>query len=674
MPIGYIETNRIELWNRRAARERGSVAMTSHRICFLPAGQHGEIEAGTTLREAARLLGVGIETICGGQSVCGKCKVRVLEGPQPEHGISSSGAHVSPPTPDEQRYTGRRPLRDGERLSCQARVQGDVVIYVPEESRVDRPIILKATSDRSIEIAPMLHKHYVRPAPPSMADPRGDWERLAAALDAHFALRQLRIDPFALRQLPTALRAGKGAVTATVWDGREVIRVEAGYSERAYGLAVDLGTTTVAAHLCDVATGEVLASSATINPQVAHGEDVMNRIASSNGPNRLEAMQRLVVDAVGGLARETATQASITPLDIAEVVLVANTAMHHIFLGLDVQALGIVPFTPAVSGALDFKARDVGLAILPSANVHLLPIQAAFVGGDNVAVLIAEEPHLGDEVQLIIDIGTNAELLLGNRNRLLSASCPTGPALEGACIKFGTRATPGAIEKVRIDPATEAVRFRVIGNPRWSTRVEPGALQARGLCGSAILETVAEMFRAGIIDRTGCIRNGGGSPRVRPCAEGGYEFVVAWAEQTAIGVDITVTQEDIRAIQLAKAALYTGGQLLLRRFGIARPDRVVLAGAFGSVIDVQRALWLGMFPDCGIENVRAAGNAAGDGARIALLNRHKRAEAERMARQVEYVELTAEPGFMDSFVDATHLPHATDHFPSIADGWLAQRE
>ncbi|MFN8624874.1 MAG: ASKHA domain-containing protein [Candidatus Binatia bacterium] len=648
--------------------------MTTHRVCFLPSGECGEIAAGTTLREAARLLGVGIETICGGQSVCGKCKVRVLEGPHPEQGIASHGSHVSPPTPEELRYTGRRPLRAGERLSCQARVRGDVVVYVPEESRVDRPIILKAACERSIDIAPTLHQHYVRPAPPSLTDPRGDWERLGAALDAHFALPHLRIDPYALRQLPAALRAGDGAVTATVWNGQEVIRIEPGYSERAYGLAVDLGTTTVAAYLCDVASGEVLASSAMMNPQIAHGEDVMNRIASSKGRDRLEAMRRLVVDAVGALARETATQASIAPLDIAEVVLVANTAMHHIFLGLDVQALGIVPFTPAVSGAVDVKARDVGLAILPSANVHLLPIEAAFVGADNVAVLIAEEPHRRDEVQLIIDIGTNAELLLGNRDRLLSASCPTGPALEGACIKFGTRATPGAIDKVRIDPATGDVRFRVIGNPRWSTRVEPGTLQARGLCGSAILETVAEMFHAGIVDRSGRIRNGGGSPRVRPCTDGGFEFVVAWAEQTAIGIDITVTQEDVRAIQLAKAALYTGGQLLLRRFGIARPDRVTLAGAFGSVIDVERALWLGMFPDCGIENVRAVGNAAGDGARIALLNRHKRAEAERMARQVEYVELTAEPGFMDAFVDATHLPHATDHFPSLADGWLAHCE
>jgi uncharacterized 2Fe-2S/4Fe-4S cluster protein (DUF4445 family) len=644
--------------------------MSPHRVCFLPSGHVGAVEEGTTLREAARLLGLGIESICGGQGLCGKCVVRVVERPNAEHGVTSSPAHVSPASAEERRYAGRGKLREGERLSCQACVRGDLVLYVPEESRVDRPVVLKAACDRPIEVAPMIRKRYVELAPPDMANPVGDWERLSAALERRFALPGLRIDPYALRSLSLALRAGAGAITATVWADHEVIRIEPGYCERAYGLAVDLGTTTVAAYLCDLATGELLATSSMLNPQIAYGEDVMNRIASAKGRDRLATMQRLVVDAAGSLAREAALQASITPEDIVEVVLVANTAMHHIFLGLDVQALGIVPFTPAISGALDLKARDLGLAILPSANVHVLPIEAAFVGADNVGVLIAEEPHERDEIQLIIDIGTNAELLLGNRSRILSASCPTGPALEGACIKFGTRATAGAIAEVRIHPRTLEVRFRVLGNPKWSTRLPASEVQARGLCGSAVLEAVAELLRAGIVDRTGRIGNGCASERVRPCPEGGYEFVIAWAEQTVIGEDITVTQDDVRAIQLAKAALYAGSQLLLRRFGVERPDRVVLAGAFGSVIDIERALCLGLFPDCGIENVRAVGNAAGDGARMALLSRHKRAEAERMARQVEYVELTTEPGFMELFTEATHLPHATDSFPSLRGEWL----
>lgn len=637
-----------------------------HRVCFLPAVQCSEVDEGVTLREAARLLGVGIETICGGQAVCGKCKVRVLES---GHGqdVASRADHLSALSAEEQRYAARRQLRPGERLSCQAYVRGDVVVYVPEESRVGRPIVLKSAGDRHCDILPTIHKYYVVPAAASMEDPVGDWERLTATLERQFGLARLSIDAHALRQLSRTLREGKGAVTVTVWSGREVLRVETGYSEGVYGLAVDLGTTTMAAFLCDLASGEVLATSSMMNPQIAYGGDVMNRIASAKGADRLAAMQRLVVDAVGSLAREAVTQAALTPEDIVEVVLVANTAMHHIFLGCDVQALGIVPFTPAISGPVDLKARELGLAVLPSANVHLLPIEAAFVGADNVAVLIAEAPHTHDEVQLIIDIGTNAELLLGNRQRLLSASCPTGPALEGACIKFGMRATAGAIEKVRIDPHTYEVRFRVIGNPKWSTRLAAEEVQARGLCGSAVLEAVAELRRAGIVNQGGGIEAIHGLQRVRPSPDGGYEFVIAWAEQTSIGEDVTITQDDIRAIQLAKAALYAGSQILLRRFGVERPDRVVLAGAFGSVIDIERALRIGLFPDCGIENVRSVGNAAGDGARIALLNRAKRAEAAQMARRVEYVELTNEPDFMDLFMEATLLPHATHSFPSVPD-------
>ncbi len=642
--------------------------MSRHQVCFLPSGQSGEIDEGTTLRDAARLFGLGIETICGGLASCGKCKVRILEGRNEEHGVNSSLAHLSAASPVELRSGGRGGLRPDERLSCQARVQGELIVYIPEESRIGRPIVLKEAGNRSIDIVPMIRKRYVELPPADMADQIGDWERLCTELEQRFDLRQPAIDSRALRSLSPALRAGNRAITVTVWGDREVIRVEPGYSEVAHGLAVDLGTTTVAAYLCDLASGELLATGSMLNPQIEYGEDVMTRIASARESGRLETMHRLIVDALGGLARDVALQASITPEDIVEMVLVGNTAMHHIFLGLDVQSLGVVPFTPSISHSLNVKARDLGLAIQPSANVHVLPIEAGFVGADNVAVLIAEEPYARDEVQLIIDIGTNGELLLGNRERILSASCATGPALEGACIKFGMRATQGAIDKVRIDPRTLEVRFSVIGNTRWSTRQEPGQVRARGLCGSAVIDAVAEMFSAGILNKSGRIGESGGSARLRSSPQGGREFVIAWAEQTAIDEDITVTQEDVRAIQLAKGALYAGSKLLLRRLGIDRPDRVVLAGAFGSVIDVERALRIGLFPDCGLENVRVAGNAAGDGARIALLNREKRAEAERLAREVEYVELTTEPEFAHSFVQATQLPHATDAFPSVREG------
>ncbi len=633
--------------------------MDGHRVCFLPSGLSAEVEAGTLLWDAARELGLGIETICGGRASCGKCKVRVLEDGD-EHGVDSSAAHLSAPSADEVSAAERGLLADGERFSCQARVEGDVLVYLPEESRVGRPVVLKAARERSVDISPAIRKYYVELPPPTLDSQAGDWERLGAELEQRFGLRETCIDVTVLQGLATTVRADKGAVTATVWSDREVIRVEPGYSERAYGLAVDLGTTTIAAYLCDLATGELLATASMLNPQIEFGEDVMTRISSASAGGHGAEMQRLVVNALGSLARDTALQASIAADDVAEMVVVANTAMHHMFLGLDVKSLGLVPFAPSISHSVDIKARDLGLAILPSANVHVLPVEAGFVGADNVGVLIAEEPYGRDEIQLIIDVGTNAELLLGNRERMLSASCPTGPALEGASIKFGTRAAEGAIDKVRIDPDTLEVRFTVIGNPKWSNELEPHEIGARGLCGTAVIDAVAEMFGAGIVEKNGRVNVELESRRLRDAGKGGREFVIAWAEQTAIGEDITVTQGDVRAMQLAKGALYAGSQLLLRRLGVEKPDRVVLAGGFGSVIDRERALRIGMFPNCPLENVSAVGNAAGDGARMALLSRTKRAEAERQAREVEYVELTNEPGFQESFIAATLLPHESD--------------
>jgi uncharacterized 2Fe-2S/4Fe-4S cluster protein (DUF4445 family) len=469
--------------------------------------------------------------------------------------------------------------------------------------------------------------------------------------------------------LPETLRVGRGQLTVTVWRGREVIRFEPGFHERALGLAVDLGTTTLGALLCDLATGTVLAQASTHNPQIRWGEDIMNRIASANREGQLALMQRSAAEAIGELARDATLAIGATPADVVELVVVANTVMHHIFLGLDVHSLGVVPFSPTVSRPLDIKARELGIPVLPSANVHLLPIEAGFVGADNVAAVLAEAPHETDALTLLIDIGTNGELVLGNRRRLLSASCPTGPALEGANIRFGMRAARGAIEKVRVDPATREVRFRVIGQPRWSDRILPGDIGALGLCGSAVLEAVAELFRAGVIDRTGRLYAEQPCRRLRQGTDGMWEFVLAWAGETAIGKDIALTQADVRAIQLAKAALYAGSRLLLERFGAPRPDRVVLAGAFGSVIDLERALAIGLFPDCGLDNVTAVGNAAGDGARMALLNVVAREEAERLARRIEYIELSTTPGFNDQFVAATQLPHAEDPFPSTELRW-----
>ena len=628
--------------------------MKKHQVIFQPSGRRGEVEEGTTLQEAARQLGVELDAICGGKQVCGKCKVR----------INSRLDHLSPMTDPERELLSTEHGAVGDyRLACAARVLGDVLVFVPQESRREKQIVRKTATERAIPLRPAIRKCYAELTPATLEDPQADWERLQAELDRGFGLEGLSIDVRALLKLQDRIREGGWRVTATVWMDREVIRVEPGYREASYGLAVDVGTTTVAGYLCDLSTGRVVATSALMNPQVAYGEDVMSRIAyAMNHDDGLARLNEAIIEGLNLIARQATEQVGLTPDDIVEVCLVGNTCMHHLVLGLDPYHLGVTPFAPALSRSLDVKARELGLRVAPGANVHLLPIEAGFVGADNVGVLIAEEPYNQEEMTLIMDIGTNGELVLGNRQRLLSASCATGPAFEGAHIKHGMRAAPGAIERVEINSQTLEVRFKVIGLSRWSHALEEP--RAKGICGSGIMDAVAEMFEAGVIEASGRFNADLETPRLR-VTEQGPEFVIAWASQTAIGRVITVSLADVRAVQLGKAALYAGARLLMRRLGVEQLDRVILAGAFGSYINKESALALGLFPDCNLERVYAVGNAAGDGARIALLNVDKRREAEEIARRVEYVELTVEPGFQEAFMEAMYFPHMRDAFPHV---------
>ncbi len=632
--------------------------MKQHRVVFLPSNTVTSADDGCTLLSCARQAGEDIETICGEKASCGKCVVRIIEGENRKHNVISTMAHLSGATDQEKQHTQKHQLAPDERLACQAQIRGDLVIFIPEKSRTHRLVVRKETGKKEIKADPTIRKYQVKLTPPDMTDATADWERLRRHLETQHNLINPAIDYQVLKSLPALLRKNNWEITVTLWNDKEVIRIEPGDRKSAYGLAVDIGTTSVAGYLCDLLTGEVTATEAMMNPQVKYGEDVISRIAyTDNHTDGLGKLNQEIILALNKLANNLTTRNQLLPEDITEVVLAGNTAMHHILLGLDVHTLGRVPFSPCISRSVDIKARELGLDVLPSANVHVLPLEAGFVGADNVAVLIAEQPYLQDDMLLIIDIGTNGELVLGNREKLLCASCATGPALEGASIKFGTRAARDTIDKVRIDPETFEVRFSVIGKPEWHTQRPPEEIGARGLCGSGILDAVAEMFTAGIIQKNGSMNNAPESPRMRRDADNMPEFVIAWAKETAIGRDITVTQKDVRAIQLAKAAIYAGSQILLRHLGIDRPDKVILAGAFGSVLDKKRALVLGMFPDCGIKNVLSVGNAAGDGARFALVNKAKRAEAERIARQVYYIELTNEPDFQDTFISATHFPH-----------------
>jgi uncharacterized 2Fe-2S/4Fe-4S cluster protein (DUF4445 family) len=638
----------------------------THHLVLMPSGRQGKVPNGTTVMEAAHTLGVEIEAVCGGHQTCRKCLVCPERGSFPKYGIVSSDDHLTPPEFTEQRYAATHDVDLKQyRMACAARVVGDMVISVPETSLARRQVFRKGTSDHSIEVAPALRSLYVAVEPPALGS-RGDWQRLQSALAKQHNLRNLSIAAPSLRALQQVLREGAWAVTVTLWQDTEVIRVEPGCVESLYGLAVDIGSTTVVVYLCDLVTGSLLATEAEMNPQVRFGEDIMSRISYAAEPGGTERLHHAVIHALDKLAAGAAMKAGIVPNKIVDMVVVGNSVMTHLFLGIDPRELGGLPFALANDEALDLKVRDVGLkAVCGEGRIHVLPSIAAYVGADTVGALLAALPAHTDEITLIVDIGTNAEMALASRDSIAASSSPTGPAFEGAQISHGQRAAVGAIERFRLDAYSGQVRYKVVGDPRWSDELAPGeTLAPTGICGSGIIEIVAELFSAGLILASGRLPPAEAHARLRTDGASG-EFVVAPADETASGRAIVITQHDVRAIQLAKAALYAGIRLLMEHQGIDHIDQIKLAGAFGSYIDPRHAMTIGMIPDCDLRRVEAIGNAAGDGARIALLNLEQRRAAQTLARRIEYVETAAHPHFHDYFVDAMTLPHASDQFPHL---------
>jgi len=665
--------------------------MKKHTIILQPSGRRGQSDEGMSVRSAARELGVEIESICAENATCGKCMVLIEEGRFEKYNIDSQRGNLSPVTAEEAAYFSRRPklLKEkgwevGEvRLSCQCKILGDVLINVPEESRGNKQIVRKSARERAIEIKPSIRKYLVTMSPPNLERPIADWERLAKGLETSMALVRgtdvklprwydLTIDYQCLRTLSKTLRESKWNVTVSVWQDTEVIEVQAGYVEDSYGAAVDIGSTTVALYLCNLRTGELLAAESEMNPQIVYGEDVMSRIQYTiEHPDGLEKLHKAVIATLNKLLKQAAQTAKIKTSEILEMVLVGNSTMHHLLLNLHPKDLGLAPFVPAIHKSIDVKARELGLHINSSGNIHILPTIASFVGADTSAVILAEEPHKQDENWLLIDVGTNAELVLGNRKRLVCTSTPTGPALEGAHVEYGMRAAPGAMERVHIDETTLEPKYKVIGVEGWNTDHAEFKGQVKGICGSAIIDSVAELFRAGIVDSRGKFKkdlNTTSSPKGNRVREGesGWEYVLAWAEETSIGRDIPITQQDVRQIQLAKAALFVAARTLLKRSNLQSPDKIILAGGFGSFIDKEKAMLIGLIPDCELTNVYAVGNAAGDGARIALLNVEKRNEIDDVTRQVERFELPTDPEFQNQFMLATSFPHMSEPFEHIA--------
>lgn len=632
-------------------------------VVFMPSGKRGHFPQGTPLLQAARSLGVDIDSVCGGRALCGRCQVLVAEGEFAKLGVSSSTASLTELSEPEKRFSKRAPLAAGRRLSCSTRVLADVVIDVPAGSQVHRQVVRKEADARVIELNPVVRLHYVQVKEPDMHDPSGDLRRLFEALDREWDLKNVTCDLAVLQVLQGALRAGSWQVTVAVHAEKQIIGVWPGLHEAVFGLAVDIGSTTIAAHLCDLTSGEVVASAGAMNPQIRFGEDLMSRVSySMMNPGGAALMTAAVREALNGLATDVARAAGVTHEDILEATIVGNPIMHHLLLGIDPVELGGAPFALATDTSLTLRANVIDLKLHRNARVYVLPCIAGHVGADAAGMVLSERPDMGSEMTLLVDVGTNAEIVLGNQDRLVACSSPTGPAFEGAQISCGQRAAPGAIERVRIDRETLEPRFKVIGSDLWSD--DPGFEKSiasagiTGVCGSGIIEVIAEMYLAGIINQDGVL-DGRLAARSSRIVENGRTFAYLLHRGVAgtNTVEMKITQNDVRAIQLAKAALYAGVALLMDRLGIEHVDRIRLAGAFGSHIDVKYATILGMLPDCDLSQVRSAGNAAGTGARIALLDATSRGVIESLVRRIEKVETAIEPRFQQHFVEAMAIPH-----------------
>jgi uncharacterized 2Fe-2S/4Fe-4S cluster protein (DUF4445 family) len=637
------------------------------KIVFTPSGRRGTFPHGTPVLDAARSLGVDVDSVCGGRGLCGRCQIVCAEGNFAKHAITSRSDHLSPSGEVEQRYGERRtPLKEDRRLSCQALIQGDLVIDVPPESQMHRQVVRKKAEHRDIILDTSIHLYFVEVQEADMHEPTGDLQRLLHALSWEWQLNDLDCDPVVLPDLQSALRKGKWHVTVAIHNQSRIIAIWPGFKRDVYGLAVDIGSTTIAAHLVNLTIGDVVATGGIMNPQIRFGEDLMSRVSYvMMHPEGAQEMTEVVRGGVNELLQEVAREGGIEPEEILEVTVAGNPIMHHLFLGLSPVELGGAPFALSTDAALNLSARELDLHINRGAVVYVLPCIAGHVGADAAAMVLAEEPHMLDEISLVVDVGTNAEIILGNREQLLACSSPTGPAFEGAQISCGQRAAPGAIERVRIDPESFEVRFSVIGSKLWSD--DPGftdsveAFGVTGICGSGIIEAVAEMYLTGIISEDGVVDGSMAQRTNRVIPEDRtWSFVLHDGEQL-----ISVTQNDVRQIQLAKAALYAGVKLLMDRANIDAVDRIRLAGAFGNHIDAKYAMVLGLVPDCDLAKVESAGNAAGTGARIALLNVASRREIETVVREIEKIETAVEPKFQEYFVDAMAFPNKTDEFPKL---------
>ncbi|MEM3507013.1 MAG: ASKHA domain-containing protein [Candidatus Bathyarchaeia archaeon] len=618
-------------------------------ITFQPEGKRATAKINENLLKIAQKASIGIDSTCGGRGICGKCRVIIRLGNEFLSNVSAI----------EEKHLSEEEIKKGYRLACLTTIikKGKIIVEVPLESRVGYQRLLIKGIERKVLLNPAISKIDLELKKPTLDDVKADVHRIFEKLK-EIGINVKRIDYRALRKSPYSLREKNWRVSVIVWKNEEIIDIEPlNELNNPCGFAIDIGTTKLAGYLLDLKTGKLLATSSAMNPQIPYGEDIISRITyAMDSEKKLQELSELVKNELNRLIKEACNEANIDPSKVYEVVAVGNTAMHHIFLKIPPKYVSLSPYPAVVQNSLEFKARDLGININEGGYVHTLPCIAGFVGADAVADILSTELHKSKQIAMTIDIGTNTEIMVGNEKRILACSAASGPAFEGAHIKYGMRASNGAIEKVWIDPYSLEVEYKTINNEK-----------PKGLCGSGIVDAIAEMLKAGILDRKGRINTNLKSSRLK-IKNGIPEFLIAWKDETNINEDISITQADVREIQLAKAAIFTGISILLKRLKISAEslERIFLAGAFGTYVNPQSARILGLYPDISLDRIKFVGNTAGSGARMALLSLDVRKEAEEIVNKIEYIELANDPEFKDEFLKAMYFPHMEiEKFPRV---------
>jgi len=593
-------------------------------VIFEPSGKR-IISDKETLLEIAREAGVELRTDCGGQGTCGKCKVQIIE----------CLGKVSEPSEEERKHLSDEEISEGYRLACQLIVKGKLKVMIPPESRSEARRISDYSVEEEVELLPAVRKVHVKLKKPSLEHPLADFERLREEVG------DVKISLALLRKLPFILRESNWDVTAVLWND-ELVNLEAGdTTERCYGLAIDIGSSKLICHLVDLTTGETISKNFVENPQVAYGEDIVSRITyASRSEENLRKLQRLVVEALNNLINEVCREAGVDEEEIYEAVVVGNSVMHHIFFGISPKFIGASPFTPAVRDFVSYPAREIGLRVCEEARVTSLPLIAGFVGADATSNLLLTRIYRRDEVSMVIDIGTNTEILLGNRERVLVCSAPSGPAFEGAHIEHGMKAVSGAIERVRIDG--DNILYETIDGEK-----------PKGICGSGLIDLIAELYRNGWINKNGkfvkeCDRITGESPRA---------LILVPPEESWSRKAITVSEKDISEFLMAKGAIRAAWMILTKRLGISpeEVERIYIAGSFGRHVNFENAKTIGLLPEVEDWRVSFSGDTAVGGAKMVLKSLKEREEVRRALEKVEYVELSADREFHTTFVRSIHL-------------------